>query len=84
VSFSFQISSAALQTSSASPSSRATGFAPVHDAISPEVRTFGALYIVFWTALLALVFVTQRKQRALRAEVDRLEAALSLAPGRDD
>jgi len=69
VSFSFQ-------SNSSSPSSRSTGFAPANEAISPEVRTFGAAFIVFWTLLLAFMFVTRRKQRILRAEVERLEAAL--------
>ena len=64
------------QTNSSSPSSRSTGFVPVHEAISPEVRAFGATFIVFWMLLLAFVFITRRKQRALRAEVERLEAAL--------
>jgi len=43
--------SSSLQTNSSSPSSpssRATGFVPVNEAISPEVRTFGAMFIVFW------------------------------------
>jgi hypothetical protein len=69
VSFSFQ-------TNSSSPSSRSTGFVPADDAISPEVKTFGAIFIVFWLLLLAFLFVTRRKQRVLRAEVERLEAAL--------
>jgi CcmD family protein len=49
---------------------------PASDAISPEVRTFGATFIVLWTLLLAFVFFTSRKQRVLRAEVERLELAL--------
>jgi hypothetical protein len=69
VSFSFQ-------TDSSTPSSRSTGFVPVNEAISPEVRTFGAIFIVFWMLLLAFLLVTRRKQRLLRAEVERLEAAL--------
>lgn len=68
--------SSAFQLSSSEPSSRSTGFVPVSEAISPEVRTFGATFIVFWMLLLAFLFVTRRKQRALRAEVERLEAAL--------
>lgn len=71
--------SSSLQTNSSSPSSpssRATGFVPVNEAISPEVRTFGAIFIVFWLLLLAFVFVTRRKQRIFRAEIERLEAAL--------
>jgi len=40
------------------------------------VRTFGAIFIVFWLLLLAFVFVTRRKQRIFRAEIERLEAAL--------
>jgi CcmD family protein len=40
------------------------------------VRTFGAIFIVFWLLLLAFLFVTRRKQRGLRAEIERLEAAL--------
>ena len=70
------------QTNSSSPSSRSTGFAPVNEAISPEVRTFGATFIVFWMLLLAFIFITGRKQRVLRAEVERLEAALG--PESDD
>ena len=69
-SLSFQLSSPSI------PSSRSTGFVPVNDAISPEVRTFGAAFAVFWMLLLAFLFVTRRKQRILRAEVERLEAAL--------
>ena len=72
MSSSFQTSS----SSPSSPSSRATGFVPVNEAISPEVRTFGAIFIVFWLLLLAFVFVTRRKQRIFRAEIERLEAAL--------
>ena len=68
--------STSLQTNSSSPSSRSTGFVPVDDAISPEVRSFGAAFLVFWLLLLAFLFVTRRKQRLLRAEVERLEAAL--------
>jgi hypothetical protein len=68
--------SSSFQTSSSSPSSRSTGFVPVDDAISPEVRTFGAIFIVFWMLLLAFLLVTRHKQRVLRAEVERLEAAL--------
>ena len=64
------------QTSSSSPSSRSTGFNPASEAISREVRTFGAIFSVFWLLLLAFVFVTRRRQRSLRAEVERLEAAL--------
>jgi hypothetical protein len=64
------------QTSPSSPSSRSTGFVAANDTISLEVRTFGAIFIVFWMLLLAFLFVTRRKQRALRAELDRLEAAL--------
>jgi hypothetical protein len=74
--------SSSFQTNSSSPSSRSTGFAPASEAISPEVRTFGAAFIVFWMLLLAFMFVTRRKQRLLRAEVERLEAALG--PGLDD
>jgi len=51
----------------------------VDAAISPEVRTFGVLFIVFWMLLLACMFVTRRKQLALRGEVERLEAALDAA-----
>lgn len=67
----------AFQMSSSEPASRSTGFVPVNEAISPEVRAFGATFIVFWMLLLAFLFVTRRKQRALRAEVERLEAALA-------
>jgi CcmD family protein len=65
-----------MQMSSSAPSSRSTGFVPSDEAISPEVRAFGAAFIIFWMLLLAFLFVTRRKQRALRAEVERLEAAL--------
>jgi CcmD family protein len=68
--------SSSFQTNAPLPSSRSTGFIPANEAISPEVRAFGAAFIVFWLLLLAFLFVTRRKQRALRAEVDRLEAAL--------
>ena len=68
--------SSSFQTNASSPSSRSTGFVPVDEAISPEVRTFGAIFIVFWMLLLAFMFVTRRKQRVLRAEIERLEAAL--------
>ena len=74
--------SASFQTNAPSPSSRSTGFVPANEAISAEVRTFGATFIVFWMLLLAFVFVTRRKQRVLRAEVERLEAALG--PELDD
>lgn len=66
---------ASFQTSP-SPSSRSTGFNPVNEAISPEMQTFGAAYALLWMFLLGLIFMTRRKQRALRAEVERLEAAL--------
>jgi hypothetical protein len=62
------------QTGSSSPSSRSTGFVPADEAISPEVRAFGGLFIVLWLLLLAFMFVTRRRQRALRGEVERLEA----------
>ena len=68
--------SSSLQTNSSSPSSRSTGFVPANEAISPEVQTFGAILIALWMLLLAFMFVTRRKQCALRAEVERLEAAL--------
>jgi hypothetical protein len=73
--------SSTFQTNSSSPSSRSTGFTPVNEAISPQVQTFGAIFIVFWMLLLAFMFITRRKQRLLRAEVERLEAALG--PGSD-
>jgi hypothetical protein len=66
--------SSSFQTGSSLPSSRSTGFVPDDEAISPEVRTFGSIFIVLWALLLALVFVTRRRQRALRGEVERLEA----------
>jgi hypothetical protein len=65
-----------LQTEPSLPSSRSTGFMPANEAISPEVRTFGAAYIVLWMLLLAVMFFTRRRQRVIRAEVERLEAAL--------
>ena len=68
--------SSSFQINSSAPSSRSTGFAPANEAISPEVRSFGAIFIVLWMLLLAFMFVTRRKQRVLRAEVERLEAAL--------
>lgn len=68
--------SSSFQTNSSPPSSRSTGFVPVNEALSAEVRIFGATFIVFWMLLLAFLFVTRRKQRVLRAEVERLEAAL--------
>jgi hypothetical protein len=68
--------SSSFQTNSSAPSARSTGFMPVNEAISPEVRTFGATFIVLWMLLLAFMFVTRRKQRVLRAEVERLELAL--------
>ena len=68
--------SSSFQTNTSSPSSRSTGFVPASEAVSPEVRTFGAIFIVFWMLLLAFLFVTRRKQLALRTEVERLEAAL--------
>lgn len=68
--------SSSLQTNSSSPSSRSTGFVPADEAISPEVQTFGAIFSVFWLLLLGFMFVTRRRQRVLRAEVERLEAAL--------
>jgi len=80
--------SSSFQTHSPSPSSRSTGFALANEAISPEVRTFGAIFIVLWMLLLAFLLVTRRKQRVLRAEVERLEAARGpewdddLRPGR--
>ena len=72
----------AFQTSSPLPTSRSTGFVPVNEPVSPEVRAFGGVFIVLWLLLLAFLFVTRRKQRLLRAEVERLEAALE--PGLDD
>lgn len=66
--------------SPSSPSSRSTGFAPANDAISPEVQVFGATFVVLWMLLLAMLFVTRRKQGVLRAEVERLEAALGPVP----
>lgn len=74
--------SSSFQTNSLSPSSRSTGFVPGNEAISAEVRSFGAIFIVFWMLLLAFMLVTRRKQRALRSEVERLEA--TLGPGMDD
>lgn len=74
--------SSSFQTNASSPSSRSTGFVSVDETISPEVQTFGAIYIVFWMLLLALMFVTRREQLVLRAEVERLEAALG--PESDD
>lgn len=68
--------SSSLQTNSSAPSSRSTGFVPSNEAISPEVRAFGAAFIVVWLALLIFMFVTRRRQRRLRAEVERWEAAL--------
>lgn len=74
--------SSSFQTGSSSPASRSTGFVPGDEAISPEVRSFGAIFIVLWALLLALIFVTRRRQHALRGEVERLEAMVD--SGGDD
>jgi CcmD family protein len=74
MSFALQTSSPPLTASP--PSARSTGFAAADDAISPEVQAFGAIFMVLWALLLAFLFFTRRKQRSLRAEVERLEAAL--------
>ncbi|HKO92053.1 MAG TPA: hypothetical protein VJU61_12910 [Polyangiaceae bacterium] len=74
--------SSSFQTTPSVPSSRSTGFVAATEAISPEVRTFGAIFMVFWMLLLAFLFVLRRKQRVLRVEVERLEAAL--LPEADD
>lgn len=68
--------SSSFQAGSSSPSSRSTGFVPADEAISPEVRTFGAIFMVLWMLLLVSMFVTRRKQLALRRHVARLEGIL--------
>ena len=68
---------------SLSPSSRSTEFTPVSDAISPEVRAFGGLFMVLWLLLLTFIFVTRRSQRLLGAEVERLELTLEAASGEE-
>ena len=64
-------------TSSATQS-RSTGFVATDEGAPPELRVFGAAYVVLWTLLLALLFVVRRRQRALRARVERLEESLDL------
>jgi len=75
------------QTDSSSPSSRSTGFVASEDGkpISAEVKAFGALFIVAWTLLLVFMLLTRRRQRAVRARIERLEAALEVTapPGLD-
>ena len=70
--------SLSFQSDSSSPSSRSTGFVATEDGkpISVEVRAFGAIFIVAWTLLLVFMFMTRRRQRALRGEIERLEAAV--------
>ena len=72
--------SLSFQSDSSSPSSRSTGFVASEDGkpISVEVRAFGAIFIVAWTLLLVFMFMTRRRQRALRGEIERLEAAVEL------
>ena len=74
---------AALQTSPETSSqtaaeSRSTGFVATDEGAPPELRVFGAAYVVLWTLLLALLLVVRRRQRALRARVERLEDSLDL------
>ncbi|MEO8182100.1 MAG: hypothetical protein ABI895_24965 [Deltaproteobacteria bacterium] len=68
------------QTDSSSPSSRSTGFVATEDGkpISVEVKAFGAIFIVAWTLLLVFMFLTRRRQRVVRAEIERLEAAVEI------
>ena len=60
--------------------SRATGFVVTEGASGapPEVRVFGGVFVVLWTALIVMLFVTRRRHRALRARVERLEESLDL------
>jgi hypothetical protein len=66
--------------SSSATESRSTGFVAVDDGKGPppELRAFGATYVVLWTLLLGVLFVIRRRQRALRARVERLEDSLDL------
>lgn len=72
--------SSSFQSNSPSLTSRSTGFVPAAEPVSAEVQTFGAVFIVLWMLLLAFLFMTRRRQRVLRAEVERLEAALNPEP----
>lgn len=67
-----------LQTDPAPTNSRSTGFVAVADGKGPSeaLQVFGTLFVVVWTALLAFVFLTRRRQRALRADIERLTEAL--------
>jgi hypothetical protein len=66
-----------LQTDPAPTNSRSTGFVAVDDGKGPavELQVFGTLFVVVWTGLLAFVFLTRRRQRALRADIERLSEA---------
>lgn len=45
-----------------------------------SLHAFGAAFIFVWAAMLAYVFLTRRRQLALRARVDRIEAHLHRIP----
>jgi hypothetical protein len=65
-------------TTSSAAESRSTGFVATDEGAPPSLRVFGAAYVVLWTLLLAVLFVVRRRQRALRARVERLEDSLDL------
>ena len=66
-----------LQADPAQANSRSTGFVAVDDGKGPsvELRVFGTLFVIVWTGLLVFVYLTRRRQRALKAEIERLSEA---------
>lgn len=56
---------------------RVTSFSAVDDSGTPaSLKTFGGAFIVLWLGMLALVYLTRRKQLALKVKLAQVESQL--------
>lgn len=59
-------------------SDRATTFSAEDDSGPPaSMKTFGVIFGILWLGMLALVFVTRRRQVRLRANIEATERMLT-------
>jgi hypothetical protein len=59
------------------PGRRSTGFDAAEDeSVGADLRPFGVIFCVLWMALLAFIFLTRRRQDALRLQVRDIEKML--------
>jgi hypothetical protein len=62
------------------PESRSTAFDAAENGESGDsLRPFGIVFGVLWLGMLVLLYVARRRQDALRAKVERVEATFDQA-----